>query len=682
MNDDERELRKALDARSATPSPQFRARLSETLKGGPPRDSVTPAIAGFVAVALVVATVGLFTYVRLHRAPPSGVASGARVTSPSPSPLYGPTTVELSAPSRDVVWALVADQALFLSTDHGTTWQKRSLPAQVGLPPSISFVNDREGWLLSASSPETQCEAQLAELWHTTDGAQTWKDLGERIDKTQCKDGIWFLDSRHGFVTASDTNQRPTVYRTEDGGETWAFSTVPDNPLFTTASGGFTLHVNWIKSFGQTIYLEASGSQDDASWHDRDFIYTSSDGGATWQWKQKLASRDTVMVTESRWLQFTPDIMESVNGGQAFGLYQTDFTPLSPVLGGTRVTFADATVGYATGRGSMERTVDGGAHWKIVPTPGMYTPSPAPSPVATPVDVQLSAPSSTVVWALIGYASLLRSTDQGTTWAARPLPTSGPVTSISFTSANEGWVMRGGPGATQCTFGGITIWHTADAGATWTTLLYVSNETPTSPTDIGFQQCKEYVTFIDAKHGYVTAWDDNGPPTIYRTSDGGVTWSASRLADPAGFRTIGAGDALRAEPVRRVGSELLVAASGMQPDGLHSYVFRSLDLGASWAPLVEVPAATVAFLTELHWLLLTTYPGKSEETTTAGQQWQLFASDYRMLDSARGSAMVFATSTIGYAEGAIDTAGNAALLRTTDGGAHWSAIKPLAPAQS
>jgi hypothetical protein len=47
------------------------------------------------------------------------------------------------------------------------------------------------------------------------------------------------------------------------------------------------------------------------------------------------------------------------------------------------------------------------------PTPSAM---PNPSPVAPPQDIQLVAPSSNVVWALVDHQLLYRSTDQGNTW--------------------------------------------------------------------------------------------------------------------------------------------------------------------------------------------------------------------------------------------------------------------------
>jgi photosystem II stability/assembly factor-like uncharacterized protein len=75
-------------------------------------------------------------------------------------------------------------------------------------------------------------------------------------------------------------------------------------------------------------------------------------------------------VTADRWIELGPpqDQMETLDAGASWGAFTTDYTqaaPVSPV-----VTFADASVGYATVRGSIQRTVDGGARWTQLRTPG------------------------------------------------------------------------------------------------------------------------------------------------------------------------------------------------------------------------------------------------------------------------------------------------------------------------
>lgn len=668
MSFDEDDLRQALDARSGGPTDEYRTRLRRTLASPPrgaSRASWMAAIGVVVVTVLTATSVGALVAYR-HSQRLGGVASSnARVATPAPAPAVGATSVQLSAPFKSTVWALVDYQALYVSTDEGGHWERRTLPDRQGVRPSIAFVNSSEGWLLAPGSPATQCEMQLADIWHTTDGAKTWVDLGARIDKTQCKDGIWFIDSSHGFVTASDPNHRPTVYRTADGGKSWSFSTIPDNPLFATGTGGFSLHVGWIKGFGNDVYLEASGSQDDASWHERDFVYTSSDGGTTWTWKQKLASPYTYMVTELRWLQLAPDVLETVNGGQAFAPYATDLKVTPPFA----ADFVNADHGYVVAGGAVQNTSDGGAHWTQVATPWAEAPiaSPTPGAITLPIDLQLAAPSAGVVWALVAGGHLYRSTDGGANWQPRPwAPYAGgggnPV--ISFVDDTRGWALFPGVPSTQCLQAGAQLWRTSDAGAHWTLVSEVADEKQ-SNTGLPFDQCKEFMAFVDANAGFVAGHDTTNQPVISRTMDGGSTWSRATLPDPPGFER-GGGNSLTVVSIRKFGGALLAATvsnSGVQ------HVYRSTDGGTSWTYLVSVGIDAhlhLTFVTATRWLLLGN-DGSGEETTNAGAGWHSFTCDYL---SAAGVAttFVFADTSVGY--GTV----RGGIQRTADGGLHWTMI--------
>ena len=304
-----------------------------------------------------------------------------------------PNTAQLSAPSSNVVWVLVANSALFRSTDKGATWDKRSLPAVAGGGwKQVSFIDDRQGWLLHPGVPGTQCSGAGAEIWRTSDGAATWQRVAyvDQQNQTsglgfaQCKEHISFVDATHGFVGASDGNKSPTIYRTADGGKAWSGSTLPDPPDFKT-SGGLALQAGLVKRFGDTLFVDAWGKQG-GDIPDRQYVFRSTDGGATWSWLMKIPSRYIAMVTESRWLQliWPGQSMESINSGQQWHPYASDFSSDTPV-GGPQILFADSQVGYAEGRGALQRTVDGGAHWERIATPGTSQPSPVPSPTPTPV---------------------------------------------------------------------------------------------------------------------------------------------------------------------------------------------------------------------------------------------------------------------------------------------------------
>jgi len=610
------------------------------------------AVVAVIVVTLLTATsVGALVAAR-HTRP--SVASAPRITSPSPestgSPLPASTKVQLSGPSAGVVWALVDFDALFRSTDQGDHWVKRTLPSNFGVRPSISFINESEGWLLAPGSPATQCEVQLADIWHTTDGARTWYDLGARIDKSQCKNGIWFVDSMHGFVTAWDQNHRPTVFRTADGGDHWVSSTVPDNPIFVTSPGGFSLRVGWIKSFGTALYLEASGTQHDPTWP-RDFIYMSHDGGATWTWKQKIASPYTYLVTESRWLMLAPDVDESLNGGQEFHPYGTNFRAVPPL----EALFPDAEVGYATSGGAVLRTLDGGIDWTQLTTPWpaevVIPPSPSPSPIAMPTTADLSAPSANVVWTLVGGVRLFVSADRGQTWQERAMPKApagSEATEISFVDDADGWL-------STCANTTTLLWKTTDGARSWHTV-----SSPFPP-----DQCMSGLSFIDESHGFIAARFASSSPAVYRTDDGGATWGGAPVPAPPGFQP-GTGSSFWLVSIRGFGSVDLAAFAS---DSGSLYVYRSTNLGASWTYLTSIPnaIASIGLVTPSRWVQVIA-PGLSRETTDSGKTWHAYASDYSQA-APIAPQVVFADASVGYATV------RGAIQRTIDGGLHWTPIQ-------
>ena len=655
MRFDANDLRRSLDARSGSVSPGYRERVLKSLGAASPR----PAIGWTAALAVVVVTVLTATSVALlvasRHGRPGAVASAPRQSLPTPTPSATATSEKLSAPSAKVVWALVGSQALYRSTDGGESWEKRSLPANAGFGSSISFVDDRQGWLLSPGSPETQCGAAPADVWRTFDGGATWQAVSTAgIALAQCKNGIWFTDALHGFIGALDPNHRPTVYRTSDGGRHWVGTTVPDNPIFVTSPGGFTLHVNWIKAFGQTAYMQASGSQDDQNWHLRDFIYISRDGGATWTWKQKLGSPYTFPVTELRWLQLAPDVEESVNGGQAFSPYDTNFVPAPPL----QAEFSDAETGYVISGGAVLRTSDGGLNWTQVGAPWLspvvISPSPSPSPIPMPTSADLSAPSADVVWALIGGRRLFLSADHGQTWVERSMPKApggSEATEISFVDDTYGWL-------TTCGRSTTLLWKTTDGARTWHT---VSSGFPPD-------QCVLGLSFVDRSRGFISYRVDYSPPAIFTTRDGGDTWNGARIENPPGFVAGQPAYQFAALHIVRLGSAYYLAAHGSLPDGEVGWVFRSTDAGAIWTYLATTPypADSLGFVTATRWVQLIV-PGQSVETMDSGHSWHAYASDYSQAAPV-APQVVFADPKIGYATA------RGSIQRTTDGGLHWTAL--------
>lgn len=397
MTPEERELKRALEARSGEVTPQFRARLSSTLSAeGRPSSNFLPAMAAVAAVVLVFATVGVLLLARQSRNQPPPVAATtptanatptpsptadavAGVLTKPPHPIALPANAQLSAPSPNVVWSLMVGQYLYRSTNGGATWQQRPLPpSQAFCPappapcpltgqPEISFVSDQEGWVSISGASHTQTVI----LWHTTDGGATWHDLGSTgIADSKGSNGLSFIDSSRGFIDAWNPNVPTVIYRTTDGGRTWTGSQpLPTPPGFkTVCTGCIAMRAGAVRSFGSTLLVPVW--QQDGS--PTQYAYESNDGGVTWTYAATAPGQDgnVDFVTVSRWLKLIGpgQSKETTNAGVTWHAYASDYSQAAPIA--ADFVFADSSVGYGTVRGEITRTIDGGLHWVQIKSPG------------------------------------------------------------------------------------------------------------------------------------------------------------------------------------------------------------------------------------------------------------------------------------------------------------------------
>lgn len=317
---------------------------------------------------------------------PSPSVAPPRSTAPptvSRTPIPLPNTVQIDPPSGTVVWVVVGGQAqgarLFRSADRGDTWSESAVPP-IG-PVVFSFIDDREGWAMVPTGgccvpppPGSGCGTAVS-LTHTSDAGMSWQELAPAgmSPAGPCKSTIRFTDAQRGFIAAFDPNGSPLVYRTADGARSWTESRrFPDPPGFTTRPGGATLAVGRIAAYGSTVLVVAFPRDPPVT--GIAYVYRSTDGGATWAYASTPPNsyQDIAFVTATRWLQLASpgDAKETTDGGATWHPYVTTYQQAAPVS--PSVVFGDARVGYATVRGLIQRTVDGGAHWTAIKTPGTF----------------------------------------------------------------------------------------------------------------------------------------------------------------------------------------------------------------------------------------------------------------------------------------------------------------------
>jgi photosystem II stability/assembly factor-like uncharacterized protein len=278
------------------------------------------------------------------------------------------------------------------------------------------------------------------------------------------------------------------------------------------------------------------------------------------------------------------------------------------------------------------RTQDGGAHWQLVDRP--------------------------TDWAAIGGPSF-------------------------FLTEMEGWRIIGSVrGATP-----QPVQHTTDSGTHWTTV-------GTLPSGAWLGN----LSFTDPRTGWLAAsqsksygWDASGKPIpftpaaalLYVTRDGGQTWTPVDLPLPAEA----APNDVRLESPVVFGNDVLqqfqvtgppptFRADPSQPPTtkgwMHSYMLQSHDGGRTWADLQQTPGGLqqggALFFDARHWIL--SHGSDITETFDAGKTW----STRQVL----ASGLTFSFAPWNYIDGKTiwSQVGADRLVRSTDGGAHWTAVTP------
>jgi photosystem II stability/assembly factor-like uncharacterized protein len=232
--------------------------------------------------------------------------------------------------------------------------------------------------------------------------------------------------------------------------------------------------------------------------------------------------------------------------------------------------------------------------------------------------------SATTAW-VSGYTPangvVMRTTDRGATWQdVSPAGAAGlQFRDIEAFDANHAVVMSSGTGPDS------QIYRTADGGHTWT--LVFQNTEPNA-----FYDC---MTFFDKKRGLALSDPPDGKKfRIIATNDGGYSW---HVVDPAGMP-----EALPGEFAFAASGQCITTAHGHTAwfatgGGAQARVFRSTDRGQTWTvsstPIRSTPSGGIfalAFRDQQHGLAVggdfatpTASPDNFATTSDGGRTWTL-----------------------------------------------------------
>jgi photosystem II stability/assembly factor-like uncharacterized protein len=143
---------------------------------------------------------------------------------------------------------------------------------------------------------------------------------------------------------------------------------LPDPPGFTfTTPGGVVILPGRPRAFGSVVLIDAQPYGEQTR-----YVFRSTDGGATFAYASTAPTVEGTVayVSATRWLQIgTPSSSnETTDGGATWHTFPTDYSQAAPIA--PEIVFGDPLDGYATVRGAIQRTIDGGAHWTALKTPG------------------------------------------------------------------------------------------------------------------------------------------------------------------------------------------------------------------------------------------------------------------------------------------------------------------------
>lgn len=256
-----------------------------------------------------------------------------------------------------------------------------------------------------------------------------------------------------------------------------------------------------------------------------------------------------------------------------------------------------------------------------------------------------------------GHALLLRTQDGGETWLEdTSLADFGILGDVCFSGPAHGWILGNAVDTVAQTSTNIVL-HTSNAGKSWTIIDTMSDSL--HPLGFGGRS----LAFTDTLNGWMLGRQLEGQEMLLRSADGGRSW-VPRQTYPTGYMN---------------GSQLRLSGCDAV-DARHVWLVGVVDNAGLLAILATADGGDTWFLQSSPVL-----PSLNDVCTVGETNVWVAGSDGTILHAADGGAEGFrsfvhqpsGTDRPLYSIGFFDSsfglaAGSHVLLRTTDGGQHWS----------
>jgi photosystem II stability/assembly factor-like uncharacterized protein len=355
---------------------------------------------------------------------------------------------------------------------------------------TIKMLDPQHGWALGPIAGKSSDS-----ILFTQDGGLTWKDVSpaQVSGPTNIRAQAFFLNASQAWTIYHDQDPQSgsgpvTVWHTADGGQIWkpsqdiALDNSVQMDFFSPSQLGFSDPLNgWL-----LVHLGAGMS------HDYVAVFTSRDGGQTWQ-----------------------------------AVVDPNLDNLNMSCDKSGVTFLNSASAWAAGNCQgvapilyLYRSGDAGHTWEQVelPSPAGTTnlfQSDTAACGATPIVFVSDQDGNFVVQCYSAQNSqtnqwLYSTHDRGQNWSSQPLPA--PFGSVDFIDPSTAWMV----GSTSSDdVKGSKVYFTHDGGQSWTALSIVNwSGTP---------------DFVDPQTGWVIATSGNNASgnlasVLVKSTNGGKSW--------------------------------------------------------------------------------------------------------------------------------------------------------------
>ena len=252
------------------------------------------------------------------------------------------------------------------TTDGGVSWQRAQInDPLVSIVDIPHFIDAQQGWIEASSTPGAGHAG--ADIWHSTDGGQTWSKISTNANSSGLTlgyvTGISFKDAQTGIATgnlgAGGDNSVPSVALTHDGGKTWQTISLPH------LLGGYTGISNNSAPpvfFGNVVVLPVNVTVSNGNLL---VLYRSNDSGLHWfqtTVAHITATNTYVLDTTHAWATDTQSgkFYSTTDGG-------TNWSPTSTSAYNLKaLSFTDANTGWGVTSNTLLHTTDGGKTWQQI----------------------------------------------------------------------------------------------------------------------------------------------------------------------------------------------------------------------------------------------------------------------------------------------------------------------------